>query len=155
MPMTPLIALLLPLTAPTAEDRPATYLASISVPLGPNESISDFSFVSRGVLFQAVCRIPSGWRIKAGSSATLDGILEGEGSHGATWLNRENMKALDRLVLITLYGPMQRDPIHSPDGSKLFPATFAGKATVETPDDQREISIGTDNIRLTRATRCP
>jgi hypothetical protein len=155
VPMMPLLPLFLQLPVPVEKDRPATYLLSVTIPLGADERISSFSLDSWGVQFEAVCRIPSGWRIKAGSSATPDGVLEGEGSHGATWLGRKGMREIDRLVLITFDGPMQRDAIRSADGSSLIPATFAGHATIETPDASREAPIGTDNIRLTRASRCP
>jgi hypothetical protein len=151
--MLPLLLPALLFAAPVARDHPVTYLASVSIPLGPDERISAFAFETWGVTFKTVCHIPSGWRIKAGSSATPDGTLEGEGSHGATWIGGEQMRSLDSLVLIELVAPIRHDDIR--DGTGVVPATFAGKAMIETPDDQREVKIGTDNIKLSRARRCP
>lgn len=151
--MIPLLLPTLLLAAPVQRDHPVTYLASVSVPLGPDERISAFAFDTWGVEFKAVCRIPPGWRIKAGSSATPNGTLEGEGSHGVTWIGREQMRELDALVLVVLVAPVQRGEIR--DATSVVPATFAGKATIETIDDQREARIGADNIKLRRANRCP
>lgn len=136
-------------------DHPVTYLASVSLPLKGDERVSSFSFETWGVEFKSVCRIPPGWRIKAGSSATPDGTLEGEGSHGATWINHQSMRDLTGLVLITLNGPMRRYPVRDVKGDVIIPSTFSGHATIETPDSQREMRIGTLNIKLHRASRCP
>ncbi|MBC9034785.1 hypothetical protein IAG41_20535 [Sphingomonas sp. JC676] len=151
--MVPLLLPALLLTAPVQRDHPVTYLASVSIPLGPDERISAFAFDTWGVQFKAVCRIPPGWRIKAGSSATPNGTFEGEASHGVTWIGRERMRELDALVLVVLVAPVQRHEIR--DATGVIPATFAGKAVIETTDDQREPRIGADNIKLRRATRCP
>jgi hypothetical protein len=86
-----------------------------------------FSISTWGVGFSAVCEIPAGWRIKAGSSAAPNGVLEGEGSQGATWFNQRSPAALRNLVLIRLYGPVQADDVRNgPD------ATFKGHATIST-----------------------
>ncbi|WP_156390544.1 hypothetical protein [Caulobacter sp. Root487D2Y] len=138
----------------SAPDQPRTYLASIvGIPLKPDESVESFSIETWGVTFGAVCRIPSGWRIKAGNSATPDGILEGEGSQGATWFSRGSPKALDRFVLITLYEPVQKDAVGSDDAK--IPATFSGYATISTVDDG-EVKVPLDwrNVRLIRASGC-
>ncbi|MBO9624541.1 MAG: hypothetical protein J7500_17675 [Sphingomonas sp.] len=148
-----LMALLLPLAAPVPEDLPVTYLASIEIPLGADERVSGFVFESWGVEFKAICRIPSGWRIKAGSSATPNGNFEGEASHGITWIGRDNMRELRDLALVTLRAPLQRDAIRQANGE--IPATFAGHATIEGMDDSRQVSIGVDNVRLKPAARCP
>jgi hypothetical protein len=59
-------------------DQPRTYLLSIGrIPLRDTESINAFAIKTWGVQFRSICRIPSGWRIKAGSSATPSGSLEG------------------------------------------------------------------------------
>ncbi|MEP9359358.1 hypothetical protein [Sphingomonas sp. KR3-1] len=151
--MLPLLLPALLLTAPIERDHPVTYLASVSIPLGPDERISAFAIETWGVRFKAVCRIPEGWRIKAGSSLTPNGSFEGEASQGVTWIGRAHMRDLQALVLIELVAPVHRKEIHDANGS--IPATFAGKAVVETRDDQREAKIGADNIQLRRAARCP
>jgi len=83
-----LLAALLVLTSGQVEqDLGQTYLVSIvDVPLAASESLAAFSFSTWGVTFDAVCHLPSGWTIKAGSSLTPEGILEGEGSLGTSWL---------------------------------------------------------------------
>jgi hypothetical protein len=48
---------------------------------------------------------------------------------------------------------VQRDEIR--DATGVIPATFAGKAVIQTIDDQREMRIGADNLKLQRASRCP
>jgi hypothetical protein len=138
-------------TASLPVDHPRSYLASVAAfPLKPGESIERFSIATWGVGFKAVCKIPSGWRIKAGSSATPDGILEGSGSLGATWFTRANPPELRNFVLITLYGTVQRQDIrHGPD------ATFKGYAVISTENGERQIAVGYRNVRLTRAKRCP
>jgi len=135
-----------------------TYLVSIvDVPLAYGESIEAFSFSTWGVTFNAVCHIPGGWRIKAGSSATPDGVLEGEGSHGATWFVRSSPDELRDLVLVTLYGPVQPDDILSStgEGETLIPATFAGYASISAEQEGKRVVLTTANIRLAAAKGCP
>lgn len=144
----PLALLLATASAPV--DRSPTFLASIvGVPLGPGESMVSFSISTWGVGFNAICKIPPGWRIKAGSSATPNGILEGEGSQGATWFNRRSPVALRNLVLISLYGPVQPDDVRNgPD------ATFKGEATISTEEGERKAALTYRNVRLIRAAKC-
>jgi len=136
-------------------DHPRTYLASVvDIPLKPDERIESFSIETWGVSFEAVCHIPSGWRIRAGSSATPDGILEGDGGEGATWFSQGSPKALNRFVLISLTGPVQKTLEETGDGG--IPATFSGYATISTEDDgEVKVPLGWQNIRLTAASRCP
>ena len=132
-------------------DRPRAYLMSlVDVPLGKAESMESFSVATWGVEFNAVCKIPGGWRIKAGNSATPDGIFEGEGSQGATWFNTRSPPELRNAVLITLYGSIQREDVR--DGPD---ATFKGYAVISTEDGERKAALTYRNIRLTPATRCP
>jgi hypothetical protein len=99
---------------------------------------------------RAVCRIPGGWRIKAGSSATPDGVLEGEGSQGATWFNRKSPKELKNFVLVTLYDFVQRR-----DVGNLIPATFKGFATISAENGEPKRPLTYKNIRLLSARACP
>jgi len=145
------MSLSLALLSLVAQD--ATYLASMTVPLGPDERLRGFAFETWGVQFKAVCRIPSGWRIKAGASATPDGTLEGTASHGATFLGRARLGELDALVLVTLSGPM-REAARVANGE--VPATFAGQAIIDDDsEDGRRVPIGVANIGLRPAARCP
>lgn len=145
----PLLALLAAGAAPV--DHPRTYLLSIGrIPLRKAESIEAFAIETWGVDFNAICRIPGGWRIKAGSSATPNGELDGEGSQGATWFNRSSPPELRAFVLITLYAPVQRVDI----GSEI-PATFKGYALISTDDADRKRPITYRNITLVPARRCP
>jgi hypothetical protein len=135
------------------EDHPRRYLLSIgSIPLKDSESIEAFQLETWGVEFRSVCRIPGGWRIKAGSSATPHGELSGEGSQGATWFNQGTPKELQGLVLVTLYGPVQQKDIGSPDNG--IPATFKGSATISTDDGDVQRALTYKNIILTPAQRC-
>jgi hypothetical protein len=130
-----------------SEERPTTYLASINVPLQSGERVESFSIDTWGVDVLAVCHIPSGWRITAGRSATPDGVIAGEGSHGTTWLG--DTRSLESLVLVGLYGPVQKTEIDS------VPATFKGNALVQKPIVEREVALTYENVRLVRADRCP
>lgn len=146
------LALLLLGAAPA--DHPRSYLLSIGrIPLKDTESIEAFSVKTWGVEFRTVCRIPGGWRIKAGSSATPNGEVEGEGSQGATWFNQSSPKELQAFVLATLYAPVQREDIGSPDNG--VPATFKGTLTISTDDGDVQRALTYKNITLTPANRCP
>jgi hypothetical protein len=150
--------LLLPLALVTMGaapvDHPRTYLLSIGrIPLNHTESIEAFSIKTWGVEFKSVCSIPSGWRIRAGSSATSDGDLQGEGSQGATWFNTASPKELRNFVLVALYAPVQHADIGSSDNG--VPATFKGTATVSTGNGNVKRTLSYRNIALVPARRCP
>ena len=145
--MQALLALALATVSATG-DHPKTYLASIAVELGPNESLREFEFTTWGVQFDAVCHIPSGWFIQAGSDAAGRGVLKGEGSHGATWLNKETLGDLRGLFLVTMWTPVQRED--KPPG---FPATFKGHAVINDGEERRSLSYL--NVKLTPADGCP
>jgi hypothetical protein len=152
--VTPALVLVL-LASAHRVDHARTYLASIvELPVGRNEQVRSFSFETWGVVFDAVCHIPPGWRIKAGSSATPNGVLEGDGSQGATWFNRGSPGGLADLILLRLSGPVQRRNRHDGRGG-LVPATFNGYVSLSTDgnDDVRK-PLTYRNVRLGRARRC-
>jgi hypothetical protein len=148
--MTFLLSLMLA-ASPSPQDHAKTFLVSVvGFPLKTGESIESFSISTWGVEFHAVCKIPGGWRIRAGGSATPDGILEGEGSQGASWFNRSSPSELRSLALVTLYAPIQRADIRNgPD------ATFKGTATISTNRGEKEIRLTYRNVQLTPAHHCP
>lgn len=138
----------------TPVDHPQTYLLSIGrIPLRNTESITAFAIKTWGVQFRSICRIPSGWRIKAGSSATPNGVLEGNGSQGTTWFNHGSPEELRAFVLIALDAPVQRADIGSP--SNGIPATFKGAATINTDDGDVKRALSYRNVTLIPARRCP
>jgi len=152
------VKLLLPLALLTISaapvDHPRTYLLSIGrIPLKDTESIEAFSLKTWGVEFRSVCSIPGGWRIKAGSSATPNGDLEGEGSQGATWFNNRSPRELHNFVFVTLNAPVQRADTGSPGNG--VPATFKGAATISTDDGEVQRALSYRNITLIPARRCP
>lgn len=154
--MTMLFALTLSATQPAPVDHPKSYLASITdIPLKPGERIEGFSISTWGVTFTAVCQIPSGWTIKAGGSATPDGVLEGQASLGTTWLNEASPKPLHNFVLVTLYGPVQRRAVDKEGGPIHIPATFKGHALLSGDDAERKVRLSYANVDLTPASRCP
>lgn len=135
-------------------DHPRTYLLSIiAIPLRDTESVEAFSLETWGVEFRSVCSIPSGWQIKAGSSATPNGSLEGNGSQGATWFNTGSPRQLRDFVLVTLYAPVQRADIVS--ATDEVPATFKGTVTIGTDDGDIRRDLSYKNITLRPAYRCP
>ena len=150
------MSLLLFLAAATAPvDHPRTYLLSIEgMSLRRDERIVAFSLSTWGVRFGAVCHLPVGWTIKAGSSLTPEGVLQGEGSLGSTWFMSGTPQELQGFVLVTLYAPVQRADIRVPNG--VVPATFKGKATLWLDDDkERKVPLTYRNLRLVPARRCP
>ncbi len=135
---------------------PKTFLASIrGVRLKANEYLSGFSIDTWGVEFLAVCHLPPGWSITAGTSASPDGKLSGQGSLGVTFLDPSRLSELNGLVLMTLVAPVQKEKIESASG--IAPATFAGHAVVGTygQDGDRRLRISYRNVVLTPAKACP
>jgi len=127
---------------------PATYLASITIPLDEHERLTSFRIDTWGVRFLAVCRIPLGWRVLAGGSAASDGVVMGDSSHGITWLN--GTRPLESLVLVRLEGPVRKTDVGA------VPATFHGKAILDAGDDKdRERPLSHANVQLTSAAQCP
>ncbi|GEM_PF-2944663 len=154
--MSALLPFMLVLAAAPPADIPKTYLLSIvDLPVKAGQMIDGFSFTTWGVEFNAVCQIPNGWKITAGGSLAPDAELAGEGGQGVSWLRERNPKSLESLVLITLYGPVQKETIHHATGE--IPATFAGKASVWDIDaeDGHDAPLNADNIRLVPAKACP
>ena len=127
----------------------------MDVPLGADESIEAFKIATWGVTFQTVCEIPSGWSIKAGGSLTPEGVLEGEGSLGISWLPESSPSELSEFALVTLHGPVEHDALTDPDHSGGVPATFSGTATISTEDGDKQVTLTAANIRLSPADRCP
>ena len=146
------------LTTPAySSTAPRTYLASIQgVKLRPDEYVTGFSVDTWRVTFRAVCHIPPGWHVSAGRSAAPEGSFEGKGTHGISFLNRARLKELDGLTLITLSGPVQPRKIETAEN--LTPPTFDGKLTIgsyASLDRIRHIRLGSANIHLVPALRCP
>jgi hypothetical protein len=149
-----LLPLMLMLTGSAQVHHPRTYLLSIvGIPLKPGERVQGFSIATWGVRFGAVCRIPYGWRIKAGNAATPDGTLEGQGSQGITWFDRSSPKELRNFVLVTLYDAVQPSDIRENNG--VIPATFKGDATISAEEGEPKVRLTSRNIRLVPARRCP
>jgi hypothetical protein len=131
------------LIAASAEPgREQSYLVSIvDVPLEAGESIERFALSSQGVSYQAICRLPEGWMIKAGTDIGGGGVLEGEGSNGVTWLPQSSPPELEDLALITL-------------DIETAPKSFSGSATIESMDGERDIILSSKNVRLKAANGC-
>ena len=154
--MTLLLPLILLASAAVQADRPENYLVSVvDVPLEAGESIEAFTVATWGVTFQTVCAIPSGWTIKAGGSLTPEGVMEGEGSLGISWLPESSPPELKEFALVALYGPVANTALIDPDHSGGVPATFSRSATVSTEDGEKRVALTAENIRLRPADRCP
>lgn len=149
-----LLLFILPLPA-IARDRPAMFLASIvDVALKPGERIENFRVETWGVTFNAVCHVPRGWRIGAGNSATPEGVIEGQGSHGVTWFDKPSPLELRDFVLLTLYPPVRENDIGDA-ATSVIPATFKGHATIQTTDAEHRVPLTHANLRLRPAAACP
>ena len=111
-------------------EEPRTYLASVvDLPLGKGESV-DFS--TWDVQVKSVCRVPSGWTIKAAGGGTSAGVLSGECGLGATWFNKRSAASLDKFILLQLVAPVQMREVR--DASGVVPATFGGTAIIGARD---------------------
>ncbi|MBN9466173.1 hypothetical protein [Brevundimonas sp.] len=140
--MNALLPLALLIAVSAQPDRSQSYLVSIvDVPLQAGESLERFALSTLGVSYQAICKLPEGWTIKAGSSIRGDGVLEGEGSNGVTWLPRSSPPELEAIALVTL-------EIES------APNSFSGSATIAGIDGEREVALTSSNVRLTAASGC-
>jgi hypothetical protein len=147
------------LTAAKPVDHPRTYLLSIvDLPVGAvTPRLTDFHIDTWGVNIKAVCRLPFGWRIDAGSYASPDGLIAGQSSVGVTWLNRSQLANEGPLLLVMLDGPIQIRTLYDKDGNGEHPATFSGKATIEDFNDDKGkiIPLTHANIHLHPARACP
>lgn len=153
----PLIALVLAAPASAAPPKRMYLVSIVGLGIGPDEYINEFKLQSWGVRYKAVCRIPSGWTIKAGSSATADGWLEGEGSVGATWLRRDGASELHGLVLVTLDGGQSWKPERDKRGRIVVPATFYGDIAIIDgwTDRERKVKMTRRNFRFVPVRACP
>ncbi|MBU3076411.1 hypothetical protein [Sphingomonas quercus] len=147
------LLLLAPSPAPAAAapvKYPRTFLASVvDLPLQKGESVAGFTFSMWNVEVWAVCRLPTGWKIKAGGDTSPDRELSGEGSQTSNWLTQKNPPQLANLVLVRLRGPVERAE------TRKGPATFKGIAVISTGDGERRAALGYRNISLKPATGCP
>jgi hypothetical protein len=141
-----------PAAAQEGEEEGQTYLLSLALPLGPGDRSDGFRVATWGVDMLAICRIPPGWRIRAGRSANPEGVIEGEATHGVTWI--ADTARLEGLALVRLHGPVQaRD---RREGDALHPATFKCDVRLITAAGKgRKRAIGADEVRLAPAAACP
>ena len=142
--------------AARADEPEAAYLVSIgSIPLGPNQYVDRFHLDTRGVDFLALCQIPWGWRLTVGRSSAPDGVLDGAGSLGVTYMNQSTPTKLTDLVLVRI---STHPPPTSGNDRSQPPAAFTGYASVGLyGSDAADAKVALDrrNIRLRRASRCP
>ena len=145
--------LLLAATALAPAEPSRTYLASIEgLALGPGDAVERVELETWGVTFEAVCRIPPGWRVEAGGNATPEGALRARGTHGSTWIGPDRLDEFDNLVLLTVHGPVR--PAPEPVEGGVLPATFKGSALVYGPRGG-PVALTRANVRLVPAKRCP
>jgi hypothetical protein len=144
------LSALLAAAAPAAEEQEGSlYLLSIAdIRIASEQRVTAFKIASWGVDWVALCRIPTGWRLRAGRNATPDGLFEGESTHGATRLG--GLEPLRRVALVRVWGSLQWRAKPLPDG--VVPATFAGTLSLS---GGREVGLTQSNLRLTPARACP
>jgi hypothetical protein len=138
-------------------DHPQIFLLSLrDLPVDTESYVNEFSIDTWGVTTLATCHIPSGWTITAGSSADPSGRISGAGSLGVTWLDHARVSQLRSLVLVRLYGSVQRRTLVS--GTGEVPATFRGHVTIGRyggDDKDRKVRLSWRNVSLTPAKQCP
>lgn len=124
------------------QHRAQSYLVSIvDLPLEAGESIESFSLSTHHVSYQSICALPVGWTIKAGRTLRGDGVLEGEGSNGVTWLRHSSPPELEAVALITLDTEAAR-------------TSFGGSAMIVGIEGEREVALTEANVRLTASSEC-
>jgi hypothetical protein len=145
-----LLTAFLAAAAPLAEQPEGRlYLLSIAgVELAREERVTEFRVASWGVDWVALCRIPTGWRLRAGRDATSEGLIEGESTHGVRRLG--DLGPLRDVALVRLWGPVRARPKR--EAGALLPATFAGSLSLS---DGRRLKLETDHLRLAPAKACP
>lgn len=130
------------------EPPPETFLLSIEGIALAGQGVAGFRVDSWGVDWVAICRIPAGWRLRAGRSANPEGLFEGESTHGVTRL--PGLEPLRDVALVRLWGPVQWRDKPIPNG--VVPATFSGSLWLS---GGREVGLGKSTLRLTAARACP
>ena len=147
------LAALLSLAASPACAQPASLLSLGGIVLKPNEYVSEFDVRTWGLTILAVCRIPRGWRITAGTDGSFGGSLAGQAGVGAAALGQRDLGRLQGMFLV-------RGPIGGrhdrPQGDR--PATFAGTVTIGTygvDAPGRRGDLDASRITLAPAARCP
>jgi hypothetical protein len=142
------LSALLAAAAPAAAEQGRTFLLSIEGIEVAGQSVTDFRIASWDVDWIAICRIPAGWRLRAGRDATSDGLFEGESTHGATRL--AGLEPLRNVALLRLRAPVQWRDRPLPDG--VVPASLAGTLSLS---GGRQVRLGRSNLRLGPAGACP
>ncbi len=124
--------------------------------LQPTEYITKFRIATWGVRVRGVCAMPFGWSISFHSSATEDGLVTGQASHGVTWLDAGNVDQLQDMLLI-------EDVDERLDKPRIFkngyePQTFDGRILVgirEGDSPERWRRMKPQNFVLKPAAGCP
>lgn len=143
------LSALLAAAAPAAEEpQGRIFLLSVEGIALAGQGVAGFRIDSWGVDWLAICRIPAGWRLRAGRSANPEGLFEGESTHGVTRL--PGLEPLRNVALVRLWGPVQWRDKPIPNG--VVPATFAGTLRLS---EGREVGLGESSLRLTAAGACP
>lgn len=106
----------------------AQLLSFRDLPVPENGYLASFSIDTWTVRVLAVCHLPPGWTITAGMSANFSGVLSGHGSHGATFLSRDQLHRLDNMLLVEVTEYAAKEEV-LPGGGKR-PASFDGRLDV-------------------------
>jgi hypothetical protein len=135
----------------SAEATAAQLLSIATVELGPKEYIAAFQIDTWGIYPLAVCHIPAGWSLTAGTDGSPIGALSGSAGVGLAFLSGKQIPQLRDLFLIV-------DPVPVENPPPTVPPTFDGKVYVGTYGSDSTPSLRAlkpTNIELTPAQRCP
>lgn len=130
-------------------------LSLIGLPLADGEYVSGFEMQTWSVEVLAVCRLPTGWTVKAGNAGDPGGVLSGSANIGAAFVDRERLDAFGSMFLVRV-GRYRAEADDEPEGTH-FPATFSGTATIGRygQDGTRQVTLSGRNVRRRAAARCP
>lgn len=135
---------------------PPELLSIVDLPLSQGEYITSFELRTWTVRVLAVCNVPVGWTVMAGTFGDPGGILSGTANIGVAYLPKGKTGALHALFLVEIGQDRPADVI-GPNGESR-PGTFTGSITIGrygADITERTVALSGHNLERRRATRCP
>lgn len=124
--------------------------------LAPGEYVAGFELRTWTVRVLAVCNLPVGWTVTAGTFGDPGGILSGTANIGVAYLPKGRTGALHALFLVEIGQDRPADVI-GPNG-EIRPATFVGSIAIGrygAETTARTVALSGHNLERRPATRCP
>ena len=147
---------LLALVCPGAHAESQTVVLSIEgVQLGAKQYIAGFEIKTWAVYPLAVCHIPHGWEVSAGTDIDPGGRLTGGSGGTVANLDHTQLTDLKALYLVKVDGYHATTVKH---GGSEQPASFSGTISIGTYGSEKpdhDYPLRPANIVMVPAKRCP